>query len=216
MVRSFVKIFLILLLKKGEVMIKKVKISVGMLVVSVSMLSTPLLATPTAEMLSYTCAGCHGTNGVSAGPGIPSIAGLSQDYLIEAMQDYRDDERNPTIMNRIAKGYSDKEFELMGQFFSSQKIQAVKGQSYDVSKAKQGKVLHEEYCSKCHTEGGAVTDDEAGILSGNTRYFLQYSLADFKNGLRDAPKKMKKQFKKMLKKDPDAFNKLLDYYSSAN
>lgn len=195
-------------------MINKMRFSVGM-VILLATLSTKILAVPTPEMLSYTCAGCHGTDGVSAGPGIPSLAGLSQDYIIEAMQDYKDDMRNPTIMNRIAKGYSDKEFELMGDFFSHQKIQAVKGQKYNAVNAKAGEALHEKYCSACHSEGGAVTDDEAGILSGNTRLFLQYSLADFNNGLRDAPKKMKKQFKKMLKKDPEAFNKLLDYYSSA-
>lgn len=170
-------------------------------------------APPDAKALSYTCAGCHGTNGASSGPAIPSLAGLSKDYVIEAMQAYKDDERNPTIMNRIAKGYSDKEFALMGDFFSAQKVHKIPNQDYDNAKAAAGKKLHEKYCSACHSEGGTVTDDEAGLLSGNSALFIKYALADFQDGSRDMPKKMKKQLKKMLKKDPAAFDKLINYYS---
>lgn len=170
------------------------------------------MAMPTAEALSYTCAGCHGTNGASSGPAIPSLAGLSKDYLVEAMQAYKNDERNPTIMNRIAKGYSDEEFELMGSFFSSQPVSKNK-QRYDYAKAMAGKKLHKKYCSSCHTDGGTVTDDEAGLLSGNSAFFLKYSLEDFHDGSRDMPKKMKKKIKKMLKKDKNAFEKLINYYS---
>ncbi len=171
------------------------------------------LATPSAQALSYTCAGCHGTDGASNGPAIPSLAGLSKDYLVEVMQAYKEDESNPTIMNRIAKGYSDKEFELMGDFFAAQKVHKIKSQPYDQAKAADGEALHEKYCSSCHSEGGTVTDDEAGLLSGNSALYLRYSLADFANGSRDMPKKMKKQIKKMLKKDKDAFDKLVHYYS---
>ncbi|SMM99307.1 cytochrome c class I [uncultured Candidatus Thioglobus sp.] len=178
-----------------------------------TMLTGTTLATPSSEALSYTCAGCHGTNGASNGPAIPSLAGLSKDYLVEAMQAYKEDEKNPTIMNRIAKGYSDKEFELMGDFFSAQKVHRITNQPYDNAKAVEGKKLHEKYCSACHSEGGTVTDDEVGLLSGNSAYFLRFALADFQDGVRDMPKKMKKQIKKMLKKDKDAFDKLIHYYS---
>lgn len=168
---------------------------------------------PSAEALSYTCAGCHGTHGASNGPAIPSLAGLSKDYLVEAMQAYKEDEKNPTIMNRIAKGYSDEEFELMGQFFAAQPVHKIKNQPYDNAKAEAGKKLHEKYCSACHSEGGTLTDDEAGLLSGNSALFIKYALVDFLDGSRDMPKKMKKQMKKMLKKDADAFDKLVNFYS---
>ncbi len=171
------------------------------------------LATPSAQMLSYSCAGCHSTNGASHGPAIPSIAGLSKDYLVEAMQAYKNGERNPTIMDRIAKGYSDKEFKLMGEFFSAQPVHSISGQKYNNTKARAGKKLHKKYCSNCHAEGGTEADDEAGLLSGNTALFIKYSLEDFHNGWRDMPKKMKKKMKKMLKKDPQAFDKLINYYS---
>lgn len=194
-----------------RILIKTASITSGL----IALVSTgQVLATaPTAEALSYTCAGCHGTNGASNGPAIPSLAGLSKDYLVEAMEAYKEDEKNPTIMNRIAKGYSTKQFELMGDFFSAQKVHQIKGQTFDYAKAKSGKKLHEKYCSSCHSEGGTVTDDEAGLLAGNATYFLEFSLEDFHDGSRDMPKNMKKKIKKMLKKDKDAFEKLINYYS---
>jgi cytochrome subunit of sulfide dehydrogenase len=170
---------------------------------------------PSAQALAYTCAGCHGTNGASTGPATPSLAGLSKAYLVEAMQAYRAGEREATIMTRIAKGYSDEEFERMGEFFEAQKVVPVAGQHYDAALAEKGKKLHNKYCDKCHSEGGTLAEDDAGLLSGNTSYFLRYSLADFQDGTREVPKKMKKKMKKMLKKDKDAIEKIVNYYSSA-
>jgi len=69
-------------------------------------------------MLGNTCAGCHGTNGVSNGPATPSLAGLDYDYLVDSMKQFKDGERNATIMTRIAKGYTDDEIEAMSEFFA--------------------------------------------------------------------------------------------------
>ena len=71
-------------------------------------------------MLSITCAGCHGTDGKSAGA-IPSIAGKSADYISKAMLDFRDDKRPSTVMMRHAKGYSDEEIKLIAEYFASKK-----------------------------------------------------------------------------------------------
>jgi len=71
-------------------------------------------------MLSITCAGCHGTDGKSAGT-IPSIAGKSADYISKAMLDFRDDKRPSTVMKRHAKGYSDEEIKLIADYFASKK-----------------------------------------------------------------------------------------------
>jgi len=71
-------------------------------------------------MLSITCAGCHGTDGKSAGT-IPSIAGKSADYISQAMMDFRDEKRPSTVMMRHAKGYSDEEIKLIAEYFASKK-----------------------------------------------------------------------------------------------
>jgi len=96
------------------------------------------------EMLGNTCAGCHGTNGVSTGPAAPSIAGHDYDYLIESMNQFKAGERNSTIMTRIAKGYDDADIEAMAKYFSEKK-HVLASQEFDAEAAKRGKKLHKKY-----------------------------------------------------------------------
>ena len=56
-------------------------------------------AGPTGQAISFTCAGCHGTDGSSVGPSMPAIAGMDPEVFFDAMKAYRDDGRNATIMN---------------------------------------------------------------------------------------------------------------------
>ena len=69
-------------------------------------------------MLANTCAGCHGPNGTSLGPTTPSIAGISKEYFIQTMNDFKSGDRPSTIMMRISKGYSDEDIALMADYFS--------------------------------------------------------------------------------------------------
>ncbi len=169
-----------------------------------------------ATMLSYTCAGCHGTNGVSTGPAIPTIAGMAEDTFTDAMNAFKDDEggKNATIMGRIAKGYSDEDIAAMAGFFSKQKFVAAK-QEADATKAAAGKKIHEKSCEKCHEEGGSQDVDGSGILAGQWKPYLQYSLKDALSGDRTVPKKMAKKLKSVHEsKGDDAIAELLEYYAS--
>lgn len=78
------------------------------------------MAGPSGAMLANTCAGCHGTNGVSAGAA-PSLKGLPADYLATAMKDFKSGKRPSTIMGRIAKGYSDSSIDAMSAHFGGMK-----------------------------------------------------------------------------------------------
>ena len=71
-----------------------------------------------AAMLSYTCAGCHGTNGISPGS-IPSIYCKTPDAIQKALKEYRDGTRFSTVMGRHVKGYTDDEIQLIAGFFGT-------------------------------------------------------------------------------------------------
>ena len=172
-------------------------------------------ATPSATMLSNTCFGCHGPNGNSVGPASPTIAGMSKAYFIEAMQEYKSGERPATIMGRIAKGYSEEEFELMAGYFSKQKFIRDKGQKTDSQMVKSGEKLHKKYCEKCHEDNGRSSEDDAGILAGQWMPYLRYTLTDYKSGNREMTKKMKKKVDALQKKEGDkGFEELMHFYSS--
>lgn len=176
--------------------------------------STALAATPSAEMLANTCAGCHGTHGSSIGPASPTIAGISHDYFIETMEAYQNGERPATIMSRIAKGYTKAEIKLMAGYFSKQPFVRQK-QKYNKTKAKKGKKLHKKYCEKCHEDGGRSSEDDAGILAGQWEPFLRYSMEDFIHGGRPMEKKMKKKVDALQKAHGDkGMDALINYYAS--
>jgi len=189
-------------------------IAIAAIVMGLGLSGSAMAATPSPTMLGNTCAGCHGTYGVSTGPATPTIAGNSAEYMIEAMKAYKSGDRPSTIMGRIAKGYNDAEIEAMAKYFAGQKY-ALASQKSSASMAKKGAKLHDKYCEKCHSEGGTLAEDESGFLGGQWKLYTQYSLEDFMSGKREMTKKMKKKLKKMHKKAGDkGIAEVIEYYAS--
>ena len=196
---------------------KKVKaLQAALVACGLAFAGTAMASGPSAEALAYTCVGCHGPNGNSVGPASPTIAGMPESVMVETMQGFKSGDINSTIMGRIAKGYTDEQFELMAGYFSKQEFKPA-GQSSDAKLAKKGAKLHDKHCEKCHSEGGSIemaVEDEVGVLAGQWKPYLQYSLTDFISGKRPMPKKMKKQLEKMHKKEGDAgIQALLEFYA---
>lgn len=78
---------------------------------------TPAVATADA-LLAATCFSCHGPEGRSAGA-MPAIAGKDPAYIAGRMRDWRSDRLHGTVMNRIAKGFTDGEIERLAAYFAS-------------------------------------------------------------------------------------------------
>ena len=117
-------------------------------------------------------------------------------------------------MTRIAKGYTEKEIELMADFFSKQAF-IRRDQQYDQNLAMKGSKHHKRYCEKCHEDGGRSAEDDAGILAGQWMPYLTYSMDDFTSGRRDMEKKMKKKLDLMMKeKGEEGMNELIQFYGS--
>jgi cytochrome c553 len=80
--------------------------------------SVALAADPNAEGLADACTSCHGVGGRSQGY-IPSIAGVSKATLLQELKAFRAQTAQATIMNRIARAYSDAELEALAEYFST-------------------------------------------------------------------------------------------------
>ena len=174
-----------------------------------------LMSGASARMLSETCAGCHGTDGASVGPAIPTLGGMNGEYFVELMQGYKEDEVYGTIMNRIAKGYTEEEIALMASFFAGKDFKPAK-QKFDEGMVKKGLKLHDKYCEKCHSEGGKILEDEEYyILAGQWTPYLANALSDFREERREMPKKMKKKLDKLIEKEgEEGIDALWAYYAS--
>ena len=71
--------------------------------------------------IAATCAACHGTNGNSAGGAVPGLAGVNKEYFVNQIKAFKEGKRDATIMQQLAKGYSDGEVAALGEYFAAQK-----------------------------------------------------------------------------------------------
>jgi cytochrome c553 len=91
-----------------------------------SAISTPSKAQPAPDpqlgppLIAQACVGCHGQAGAGSGS-VPKIAGYSRDLFIAQWAAFRNKERPATMMDRIAKGYTEADVALLADYFSKLK-----------------------------------------------------------------------------------------------
>jgi cytochrome c553 len=80
----------------------------------------PALAqeSPAARSLAATCTACHGPDGKSVAPEAVSLAGLPREHIASQVRAFRDGARPSTVMQQIAKGYSEQQIDLIADYFS--------------------------------------------------------------------------------------------------
>lgn len=181
-------------------------LATGVLAISATVQAAP----PTPAMLSNACAGCHGTNGGSAGLTMPSLAGQSKEAIEVAMKKFKSGERPGSIMGRIAKGYNEADFTAMAEFFSKQKLHPT-NQALDKAKIAKGASLQESNCGRCHIEDGREGKDDTPAMASQWLQYMQMQMADYLSGARKMPEKMKEKVDPMSKEDIEA---LLHFYAS--
>jgi len=174
--------------------------------------------------ITETCTSCHGKGGASAESDIPIIGGYSAEFLINNLKAYKNKERNcpetefksgskkgtKTDMCKMVQDMDDNEINQVAQFFSKKKFVRAK-QKFDPALAAKGKEVHEMYCEKCHSEGGTVSKDDAGMPAGQWMPYLKQAFDEFNTGKRPIAKKMKIKLEELNKDDIDA---LINYYAS--
>lgn len=197
-------------MQRNEItMSKKIR---HLLLLLLALLPVSVNADPSGQAMAFTCAGCHGTDGSSVGPSMPAIAGMDPEVFVDAMKAYRNDQRNSTIMNRMAKAYSDEQFKAMAWFFASQRLHLTP-QVHNKALAARGARLHKQHCEKCHDNGGQPGD--AGTLAGQWMPYLKYTMDDFIANKRKWPRKMKRKVDAAIAEEGErAISALIHYYGS--
>jgi sulfide dehydrogenase cytochrome subunit len=174
--------------------------------------------------LTAPCEDCHGKDGVSQEPKIPTIAGASTTYIIYAIDAFRDKtwpceeikypagahKGETSNMCKAAEHMSEEDKKLVADHYAGKPFVRAK-QSYDADLAKLGKGIHELNCRKCHEDGGSSPDDDAGILAGQWMPYLEEQLEEFVSGKRPMPEKKIPKIEKLTQDDIKA---LVNYYGS--
>ena len=66
------------------------------------------------------CSGCHPASARVASP-VPRLAGGDRAAIVRAMQDFRSGQRAGTVMDRIAKGFTDEEIQAIAAWLAIQR-----------------------------------------------------------------------------------------------
>ncbi|MBL6079159.1 c-type cytochrome [Belnapia sp. T18] len=75
------------------------------------MVALPAVAAPPPGASS--CAGCHG------GGGMPVLAGQPAEAIVAAMLGYKAGQGSPTVMDRIARGFTEAEIRAIAAWVSA-------------------------------------------------------------------------------------------------
>lgn len=167
-----------------------------------------------ANPLVMVCNGCHGTGGVSEGAHIPSIAGLNFQYFYAAMQGFRQDRRDSTVMGRIAKGFRTSQLQHLALHYGAQPWTGNPSPVFDKALAERGRAIHKDNCAECHERNGHFQDRETPPLAGQSRGYLLNQMRDYRAGntLVSQPPIMQEQLEAMSDQDLEA---LAEFFSSS-
>ncbi|MGP0093957.1 MAG: c-type cytochrome [Xanthobacteraceae bacterium] len=85
-----------------------------------ALVSVSVAAASEAPAGAAACSGCHPATGQAETP-VPPLAGLDPAQIVSAMHAFRSGQRASTVMDRIAKGFSDDEIRAIATWYGAQK-----------------------------------------------------------------------------------------------
>jgi len=178
-----------------------------MALVTIGLAASSAHAGMPTEDLASTCNACHGLNGVSVGPTMPSIGGLPEAYLKNVMQQWKSGERYSATMGRHFKGYSDAEISALATHFSKLPWVPVV-QKADAKVIAQGKEASDR-CETCHGATGSEPDDaETPKINGQWADYMHLEMLKYRTeSLKMPHKKMRNNSKKLDAADVEAVAK---------
>jgi cytochrome subunit of sulfide dehydrogenase len=96
-------------------MVKSAAAAIGSLVIVAAAVAS---AEPPAGAAS--CSGCHPASSRITSP-VPRLVGLDRAAIVRAMQDFRSGQRAATVMDRLAKGFTDDEIQAIAAWYATQR-----------------------------------------------------------------------------------------------
>lgn len=92
--------------------------AVGACLVALVAVSVPAAQAQSAPPAAHGCSGCHGPAGEGVGTIPPIARTMGVADFDAAMRQFRADQRPATIMNRIARGFTDAELAQLAAYFA--------------------------------------------------------------------------------------------------
>lgn len=134
------------------------------------------------EQLAMACNGCHGPEGKSDLPGVPSLQGMHFDYLTQSIRAYQDGSRQHDVMQLQVTHLGTTEIEQLGFYYASRDTVTEKapdkGDAAPASSDKTGS------CDSCHGTNGVSTSPATPSIAGQDKEYLIAVLKAYQAGSR--------------------------------
>jgi cytochrome c553 len=127
------------------------------------------------------CAGCHGDDGISKIPGMPSLVGLDPKYFVAAMNGYKSGQRNHDMMKALAAPLGETDLRNLALYYALQK--PGRAQTPAVGDPAAGKAAAAG-CAGCHGEGGVSANPATPSLAGQDAQYFAAAMQAYKDGSR--------------------------------
>jgi cytochrome c553 len=88
--------------------------------IAVSAIAAAVVVAAEPPAGASSCSGCHPTSTRVTSP-VPRLNGLDQAQIVRALQEFRSGTRTGTVMDRIAKGFTDQEIQAIAAWYAAQK-----------------------------------------------------------------------------------------------
>ncbi len=129
------------------------------------------------KALAAACVKCHGVEGNSSAPGIPSLAGQQPHYLVTAIQEYHEGGRKKAPMESILRDASKRELESLALYFASRTPTQRPAPPFGNPGA--GEPLS-AMCGGCHGPNGVSSDSATPSLAGQDPQYLLKSIKAYR------------------------------------
>lgn len=138
----------------------------------------PLLAVKAA---TAGCDSCHGANGNSTIPGMPSLTSQHSDYFVTSLKAYQGGNRTDNMMQMLVASLDEEAIRNMGLFYALQEPRKTANASTGDAGAGQAAA---QSCASCHGATGNATAADMPSLAGQDPLYLAKALKAYQTGQR--------------------------------
>lgn len=142
------------------------------------------------KIVTTVCAACHATDGNSASPVNPVLAGQHADYIAKQLANFKSGERKNPVMLGMAATLSPQDMKNLGAYFEGQKPKTRAARDPDLVKLGQqiyrGGVMAKGVaaCASCHGPSGAGIPAQYPRVAGQYSEYMLAQLQAFRTGER--------------------------------
>lgn len=160
-----------------------VRVAVGLLLavtLPVSVLAADLAA---GMQKAQTCVACHGPEGNSASPAIPSLAGQPAQFIATQLVMFREGRRKDAQMSPFATGLANADLNNLAAYFAAQKLVLPTREAPSATAEVGARLAQQFNCTQCH--GPALMGQQhIPRLAGQQMDYLKTQLLGFKASTR--------------------------------